>query len=237
MLRTAREQAEVLLATASETGNGVLITVGVTAEDVLGAVRTTLTIWRTAVLEAARLLEAARDGPARFMEKRVHMSCMVVPMLVAFVFVLYAQRHLDWLEGVKARLGRRGTNLEGNVESKCSQKLKAKFDDAEHQSIPWMSQSCVRGHIWRYALAADLYEKGAVKRVRAGTSEVQSGTTPGMAYTVELGLKGNQKTFKSLVKQLHLQGLLEAGARVQARWSGAHRARSQGRTAGACAHA
>jgi len=164
MLRTVREQAEVLLATASETGNGVLITVGVTAEDVLGAARTTLTIWRTAVLEAVRLLEAAGDGAARVMEKCVHMSCMVVPMLVAFVFVLYAQRHLDWLEGLKARFGRCGTNLEGNVESKCSQQLKAKFDDAEHQSIPWMSQSCVRGHIWRYALAADLYEKGAAKR-------------------------------------------------------------------------
>ena len=88
------------------------------------------------MLEAVRLLEAAGDGAARVMEKRVHMSCMVVPMLAAFVFVLYVQRHLGWLEGLKARLGRRGTNLEGNVESECSQKLKAKFDDAEHQSIP-----------------------------------------------------------------------------------------------------
>ena len=139
MLRTVREQAEVLLATASETGNGVLITVGVTAENVLGAARTTLTIWRTAVLEAVRLLEAAGDGAARVMEKRVCMSCMVVPVLVGFVFMLYAQRHLDWLEELKSRLGRRGANLEGNAESERSQKLKAKFDDAERQSIPWMS--------------------------------------------------------------------------------------------------
>jgi len=145
------------------------------------------------------------------MEKRVHMSCMVVPMLVAFVFVLYVQRHLDWLEGLKARLGRCGTNLEGNAESERSQKLKAQIDDAEHQSIPWMSQSCVRGHIWRYALAVDLCEKGAVKRVCAGTFEVQSGTTPGMAYTVELGLKGNQKTFKSLVKNCTCKDFLKRG--------------------------
>ena len=86
MLRTVREQAEVLLATASETGNGVLITVGATAEDVLGAVRTTLTIWRTAVLEAVRLLEAAGGGAARVMVKCVHMSCMVVPMLVCLLY-------------------------------------------------------------------------------------------------------------------------------------------------------
>ena len=118
MLRTVRAQAEVLLVTA---GNGVLITVGVTAEDALGAVRTTLTMWRTAVLEAVRLLEAAGGGAARVMEKCVHMSSMAVPMLVAFVFMMYGQRHLDWPEGLKVRFGRRGTNLEGNEESECSQ--------------------------------------------------------------------------------------------------------------------
>ena len=45
----------------------------------------------------------------------------------------------------------------------------------------------------------------------AGTFEVQSGTTPGMVYTVELGLKGNLKTFKSLVKNCTCKDFLKRG--------------------------
>jgi len=40
---------------------------------------------------------------------------------------------------------------------------------------------------------------------------VQSGTTPGMAYTVELGLKGNPKTFKSLVNNCTCKDFLKRG--------------------------
>ena len=197
MLRTAREQAEALLTAVSETGTGVLVTAGVTAEDVLAA--------------AARLVKAAGHGMEHIVGRCVHIALMIMPVLMVFSLILCVQQYMDWLEGLKARFGRTGRNLEGNVESKSIQKLKERFENAERQEIPWMTPTSLRGHIRRFEAAVDLYCVGSVKKVSAGAFEVESATTDGVVYLVELDLKGNDGTFKGLVKSCACKDFIHRG--------------------------